>query len=356
MEEPRWIALVAKNPADARDYMIEGPGGIMKNTHPSVRPNYEPSKRRLTWENGSWATIYSSVEPDQLRGYSGDTAWLDEFAKWDNPRECWDNLAFGMREASTDRPRLVITTTPRPITLLTQIEARANTVTVRGTSYENRANLDPTWYAEVIEPYEGTTLGRQEIHAEIMEELPDALWKRKQIDALRVKTAPEQLERVVVAIDPATTSGEDADETGIIVAGVDREGEGYVLADLTCRTTPDGWARRAVNAYHDWQADRIIAEQNQGGEMVELTLRTVDRSIPYRGVHASRGKRTRAEPVAALYEQGKVHHVGTHSALEDQQCMFTPDTTESPDRVDALVYALTDLMLKPSGVRIRTLG
>lgn len=355
MAEPgRWLAYVAKTPADARDYMVEGPGGILKHAPAHERPDYEPSKRRLTWPNESWATIYSSEEPDQLRGFSGDTAWLDELAKYKNPREVWDNLQFGMREVSEDQPRVLITTTPRPLTLLTDLEAKPTTVVVTGSSYENRANLSPVWFKETLQEYEGTRMGRQEIHAEILDDVPGALWTRSMIEEGRAGSHPV-LTRVVVAVDPAVTSGESADMTGIVVAGVEG-GEGYVLADRTCRLSPERWARTAVDALHEFSADRIVAETNNGGDLVETVLRSVDPDIPYRKVSASRGKRTRAEPVAALYEQGRIHHVGGLPDLEDQMCAFTPEQAgaDSPDRVDALVWAFTDLMLtKPDHPPVR---
>lgn len=351
MEHPgRWIALVARTPADARDYMIEGPGGILRNTHPRERPLYEPSKRRLTWPNGSWATIYSDEEPDQLRGYSGDTAWLDEFAKWKHPQECWDNLQFGMREASGDRPRRLITTTPRPIKVLKAIEAMPGTVVVTGSSYENRANLDPAWFAETLAAYEGTRLGRQEIYAEIIDDVPGALWQRQMIEDSRVTEHP-QLVRVVVGVDPEAESGEGSAETGIIVAGLGKDGHGYVLEDASLRGTPDQWGRAVVTAYHKLQADRIIGEVNNGGEMVGYVIRTIDRRVPFRAVRASRGKVARAEPVAALYEQGKVHHVGVFAELEDQLCSWVPGD-KSPDRLDALVWSLTELMIPGRVARV----
>lgn len=343
------MALVAQTPADARDYCIEGPGGLLQNRPwwcieaGDGWPNYEPSKRRVTWPNGSQATIYSSEEPRQLRGFSGDSAWLDEFAKWTNPKECWDNLMFGMREASSDRPRICITTTPRPLKILQTIEAKESSHVVTGSSYENRANLDPTWFDEILADYEGTTIGRQELYAEILDEYPGALWSRELLRKAHTDKTP-YLDRIVVAVDPAVTSGEDSDETGIIVAGVHGD-RGFVLEDRTCRKSPDGWAKEVVSAYHEHQADRVVAETNNGGDMVETVLRTHDPNVAYTSVTASRGKRTRAEPVAALYEQGRIGHVSGLDALEDQMVAFLPDMKESPDRVDALVWALTDLMV-----------
>lgn len=353
------MALVARTPADARDYMVEGPSGLLQAPEAS-RPLYEPSKRRLTWPNGSWATIYSDEEPDQLRGFSGDTAWLDELAKFKHARETWDNLQFGMREASSDRPRRLITTTPRPLRLLRDIEALPGAVTVIGSSYENRANLDPTWFEETLSPYEGTRLGRQEIHAEILEESEGALWTRALIEAHRDKRYPADLKRVVVAIDPAVTSNEQSDETGIVVAGLGADRRGYVLADLSGRYRPAEWAATALQAYKQYEADRIVAEVNNGGEMVQHTIRTQASGthFGFKALHASRGKQARAEPVAALYEQGKVTHSGGFDELEDQMVTWEPlGTDRSPDRVDALVWALTELMVKPQrhGPQVRRL-
>lgn len=345
----RWLALVARTPADARDHLIESPGGILRNVPPHERPTYEPSKRRLTWPNGSFATVYSDEQPDQLRGFSGDSAALDEFAKWRHPRESWDMLQFGMREASSDRPRIVIATTPRPLSILREIEGRPSTVVVTGSSYENRSNLDPTWYAEVLASYEGTRLGRQEIHAEILTDVPGALWTRDLIERQRLREAPETgIQRIVVGVDPAMTSGEDADMTGIVVCAKGADRKGYVLEDCTIRATPEGWAQQVVRAYHKWEADRVVVEVNQGGDLLRSVLHVVDRSIPIKEVRAARGKRTRAEPIAAAYERGDVFHVGSFADLEDEMCGYVPgETTESPDRMDALVWALSDLVLTP---------
>ena len=352
MEQPgRYIAMVARTPAEARDFMIDGPGGILQNTPPNERPEYQPSKRRITWPNGSQATVYSGDEPDQLRGFSGDTAWLDELAKYKYPKDCWDQLQMGMREASTDRPRRLITTTPRPLQFLRDIIANPTTVVVTGSSYENKANLDPTWFDETIVAYEGSRFGRQEIHAEILSDVPGALWTRRVLDDHRVKEAPE-MERIVVGVDPAITAEEVSNETGIVVCGVARNSDGqleaYVLGDWSLRGTPEEWARKAVAAYRYHEADRIVAEKNQGGLMVETTIRTASLDVPVKLVHATRGKYIRAEPISALYEQGRVHHVGSLPVLEDQMVEATQDSLRdrkafSPDRVDALVWALADL-------------
>ncbi len=333
----RYISLVAKTPADARDVMLEGESGILPISPPWFKPLYEPSKRRITWPNGAVATVFSSADPDQLRGPQSDLCWGDEIRTWYHSQETWDNMMLGLRLG--DHPRVVATTTPLPIALIRSLIASPTTVVTRGTSYENRGNLAPSFYSQIIARYEGTRLGRQEINAELLEDVPGALWRRSDI---RYKPAPD-LVRVVVAIDPASTSGEGADETGIIAAGRGIDGFWYILADRSCRVTPDGWARRAIQAYRDFRADRIIGETNNGGEMVELTLRTIDKLIPYKAVHASRGKQARAEPISALFEQGRVFHTQPFPELEDELCTWTSDSGESPDRLDALVWALSEL-------------
>ena len=356
-EGARRIALVAETAADARDVMIEGESGILACSPPAQRPNYEPSKRRLTWPNGARATLYNAVEPDQLRGPQHDLAWADELAKWRYAEETWDQLQFGLRLGA--RPRQCVTTTPRPIKILRELIADPDTVVTRGTSYENLANLAPAFVKRIIAKYEGTRLGRQELEAELLEDLPGALWQRARIDELRIKAAPE-LRRVLVSIDPAATSGAEADETGILVTAGGQDGHGYVLEDLSLRGSPDTWGRVAVGAYHRWAADRIVGEVNNGGEMIEHVIRTCDPTVGYKAVRASRGKAVRAEPIAALYEQGRVHHVGGFPILEDQMCAFTHDQEraagQSPDRVDALVWGLSELLLRrPAAPRVWSL-
>ncbi|WP_424139384.1 terminase large subunit domain-containing protein [Roseomonas chloroacetimidivorans] len=272
----------------------------------------------------------------------------DELAAWRYP-EAWDMLMFGLRLG--DDPRAVVTTTPKPVKLVRDLLRDPTTAVTRGSTYENKGNLAPAFLSQIVAKYEGTRLGRQELNAEVLEDVPGALWNREMLDSLRIKRAPEDLKRIVVAVDPAGSSGEDADETGIVVCGLGRDGHGYVLEDLTCRESPDGWAQAAVNAYRRHKADRIVAERNFGGDMVESTIRTVDRNVPVTLVHASRGKVRRAEPVAALYEQGRVHHVGAFAAMEDQMCAFTADFDRakagySPDRLDAAVWGLTNLMVE----------
>lgn len=335
------LALVAPTAADARDVLVEGESGILSIAPPWNRPTYESSKRRLTWASGAIATLYSADEPDRLRGPQHDGAWADEVAAWRYP-DAWDQLMFGLRLGAD--PKVVVTTTPRPIRLIRELLADPTCVVTRGSTYDNRANLAPAFLDQIVQRYEGTRIGRQELYAEVLEDVDGALWKREQIDETRVASAPE-LRRVVVAIDPAVTSSEGSDETGIVVAGKSADGHAYVLADLSCKESPDGWARRAVRAFREYRADRVIAEVNNGGDLVERIVRTVDQTVAYRGVRASRGKRVRAEPVAALYEQGKVHHVGSMPQLEDQLATWTADTPESPDRLDALVWAVSELLL-----------
>jgi len=327
--------------------MVEGDSGILA-VHPhDFRPLYEPSKRRLTWPNGAVATLYNAVEPDQLRGPQHDAAVCDELAKWRYARETWDQLQFGLRLGNA--PKQVITTTPRPIPVLKEIMAAKSSVITRGSTYDNAVNLAPSFITQVVSRYEGTRLGRQELNAEILDDVPGALWTREMIDKAHAKAHPD-LRRVVVAVDPSGTSGADdsGDSIGIVVAGKGVDGKAYILADRTCKLSPDGWGKRAVAAYNEFGADRIIAERNFGGAMVEHVIRTVNPRVAYQEVVASRGKVARAEPVAALYEQSKVHHVGSFTDLEDQLCSITGDGfigEGSPDRADALVWALTELML-----------
>lgn len=338
----RRIALVARTAADIRDVMIEGESGILAVAPPAARPVYEPSKRRLTWPNGAIATAYSADQPSLLRGPQHDTAWADELAAWEKADETWAMLLLGLRLG--DDPRTCVTTTPRPTREIRDLVAQPTTALTRGSTMENAANLAPGFLDEIVRRYEGTRLGRQELYAEILDDTPGALWTRSMLEQAYVDQAPE-LVRVVVAIDPAATAHEESDETGIVVAGRGADGHAYVLADRSCRMSPDGWARRAVAAFDEHQADRIVAEVNNGGDMVEAVVRTVRAGVPYRKVHATRGKRLRAEPVAALYEQGRVHHVGRLPELEDQLTSWTPEDSGSPDRLDALVWAITELGL-----------
>lgn len=351
----RYVHLIAPTAADCRDVLLEGPAGILSIAPPHLRPVYQPSLRKLTWPNGAQGLLFSSDEPDRLRGPQCDVAWLDEVCAMRQAQEVLDNMYFGLRVGKD--PRCLITTTPRPIKCFKALLARdgQDVVVTRSSSFANRDNLAPAFFSQITAKYAGTRLGRQELEAELLTDTPGALWHLDAIEELRVRVAPQPLERVLVAIDPAVTHGPDADETGIVVVGLGADGHGYVLDDLSGRYPPEEWARKAIQAYRTYAADRIVAEINNGGTMVEHTLRSVDPAIPYTAVHASRGKLTRAEPVSALYEQGKVHHVGTFAALEDQMTSYDGSRTgASPDRLDALVWGLTALMLgDPPGRYIR---
>lgn len=324
---------------------------------PWDEPRYEPSKRRLTWKNGARATLYSADEPNLLRGPQHDTAWCDELASWQYS-EAWDQLQFGLRLGAD--PRVVVTTTPRPTPIIRELLKAQTSHVTRGRTFDNAANLAKAFLEQIVAKYEGTRLGRQELDAEVLDDAPGALWKRDQLDALRVAKAPD-LRTIVVGVDPAVTSGEHANETGIIVVGIGTDGHGYVLEDASGRYSPNEWGRRLVALYQHHKANRIVAEVNQGGDLVASNIATVARdmqvTVSVTTVHAARGKRTRAEPVAALYEQRRVHHVGCFAMLEDEMATWEPDVvledgpqkkiqrSDSPDRVDALVWALTDLMI-----------
>lgn len=336
------IALVGETFGDVREVMIDGASGLcaLGGTN---RPRFEASRKRLLWPNGAVAQAFSASEPESLRGPQFDAAWADELGKWRHAETAWDMLQFGLRLGTC--PRQVVTTTPRPVPILKRLLADETTAVTRASTYANRANLADAFFRSVISRYEGTRLGRQELDAELIEDNPDALWSRETIDNARVRAAPE-LVRIVVAVDPPATSGPQADECGIVVAGIADDGRAYVLDDRSMGgLTPLTWASRAAKAFRDHEADRIVAESNQGGEMVSTIMRQVMPTAPLRLVRATRGKRLRAEPVAALYERGFVSHVGALARLEDQMCDFVPGVGKSPDRVDALVWALTDLML-----------
>lgn len=349
------FAIVAQTPAEARDVLVEGPAGILTISPPWDMPLYEPSKRRLTWKNGATATTYSGENPEQLRGPEHEKALIDELAKYKYPQATWDNLMFGLRMG--DNPQVIVSTTPKPIKTLKEIMALEHTIITRGSTYENKSNLAKAFIDTVITKYEGTRLGRQELYAELLDDNPHALWQRSNIEDDRADKAPE-LMRVVVAIDPAVADPDraesDPDEAGIIIGGVDYDGHAYILDDASLQASPDKWMNVALHRYYKWEADRIVAEKNNGGDMVESLLRTKDPHIPYTGVWASRGKYVRAEPIAALYEQHRVHHVGTFPELEDELCEWEPGM-KSPNRLDALVWLLTELMLPKKGkLRVET--
>lgn len=341
------IALVGRTPADVRDVMIEGESGILACAG-KQRPVYESTKRKLTWPNGSTAHAYSAEVPDQLRGPQHHFAWCDEPAAWTDARKgdildtAWNNLLLGLRLGAN--PQCVATTTPKPNALIRTLLARASTVVSRGSTYDNLGNLAPSFREHVLATYEGTRIGRQELLGELLEDVEGALWTLDRIDAGRVAIAPDMV-RVVVAIDPSGGSGPNNDEQGIVVAGLGVDGGLYVLADRSCKLSPHGWASRAIAAYREFAADRIVAERNFGGEMVESTILQVDKLVPVKVITASRGKVQRAEPIAALYEHvpARVHHVGALPQLEDQLTAWTPQDGTSPDKLDAMVWALTEL-------------
>jgi phage terminase large subunit-like protein len=337
------IALVAHTAADGRGVMVEGESGLLGCAPPWFRPQYEPSKRLVTWPNGAQAQLFSAEEPDQLRGPQATHAWCDELAKWKN-EETWDNLMFALRLGQ--RPQCVITTTPRSLPLLQQLVKRSDAIVSQGHTFENEQNLAPSFLQYMKERYEGTRLGRQELSAEILRDVAGALWSRDMLESCRIGHVDPASLRIVIAVDPATSHHAKSDETGIVVAGWDGK-RGYVLQDASGRYSPEQWAQKVLSLYETHKADRIVAETNQGGAMVSQILRTHAPHLPIQTVHASKGKTARAEPVAALYEQGKIHHVGTFPTLEDQMCTFT-GLGKSPDRLDALVWAITALAFQKS--------
>lgn len=352
------IALVGETTADVRGVMVDGESGLLNIGPKNERPEYFPSLRQLKWPNGAIATTYNATEPDQLRGPQHDAAWCDEIAKWKYIQETWDQLQFGLRLG--DKPKQILTTTPRPLPLLKKMLVDPYTVVTKGKTMDNKDNLAETFMHQIEERFGGTRLGRQELDGEILDDIPGALWQRSSIDTNRVGEAPVDMERVIVAVDPAASSEEGSDENGIVVVGLARDADGYargyVLEDASLRGSPEEWAKRAVSMYRKWSADKIVAEKNQGGEMVSSVIKAVDRSITPKLVHASRGKIVRAEPISALYEQNRIHHVGRFDQLEDQMCTFSVDNIRgngmgSPDRVDALVWGLTELFDKLTGRR-----
>ncbi len=338
------VAVVAATTNDLRKVCFEGDSGLLNVIPPKCVKQYNISLSTIELFNGALIEGFSAEKPDRLRGPQFHRAWCDELASWQRP-ETFDMLMFGLRLGNN--PQCVITTTPRPTPLVKELMKRPDIYITRGSTFDNKDNLAPSFIERMKVKYDGTRLGRQELYAEILDDNPGALWKRDDIDAARVIQAPPLL-RIVVAIDPAVTNKEDSDESGIVVVGIANINDiihGYVLEDVSMKGTPDEWARRAIKAYHFWKADRLIGETNNGGDMIETLIRTIDNSVAYKGVHASKGKQTRAEPISALYEQRRVHHVGVFPELEDQLCEWDPiSATGSPDRLDALVWGLTETM------------
>ncbi len=343
------IGLVGETSADGKDVMVNGESGIIAASPPWFKPEFTASsssgRPKLKWPNGAMATLYDAREPEQLRGPQHDLIWFDELAKYRYADDVFDQAMFGLRLGAF--PRWVATTTPRPSKLLRMLLLQKGVRITRGRSDDNLSNLSPSYQRNVIDRYRGTRLGRQELDAEILEDVPGALWSRRSLDECRVLSSPD-LVRIVVAVDPAISNGEASNENGIVVAGVTQDGTAYVLEDWSLRGSPDEWARKAVAAYRKHEADCIVAEANQGGDMVASVIKSVA-DIPVKLVKATRGKYVRAEPVSALYEQGRVHHVGAFVDLEDQMISFTPERASdrsdgySPDRVDALVWGLSEL-------------
>ena len=350
------IAVVAASLAEARSVMVEGESGLIEVTSPGLTPQFEPSLRRLTWPNGAQATLFSAYEPDSLRGPQHSHAWCDEVAKWDNAGEralrCWDNLLMGLRLGET--PRALATTTPRAVPLIKRLIAGGDTVITRGATEDNLDNLPARFVADIRREYGKTLLGRQELDGELIADVEGALWTRAMLEAARELAAASPPVRVVVAVDPPASSGGDA--CGIIVCALGEDGIARVLADASLeKPSPERWARKVAQAAEAWSADRVVAEANQGGAMVASVLRAADIALPIKLVHAARGKVARAEPVAALYEAGRVRHLGTFPKLEDELCGLIAGGRyqgpgRSPDRADALVWGLSELLLGKRGV------
>ena len=348
------VHCVAPTKGDVRRVMVEGDSGLLNVCWKGDKtyrgkaigfPVWSPTNNTLTWENGAKAVFFSAEDPERLRGPQAYSAWTDELCAWRNAQETWDMMMFGLRLGR--KPQVFITTTPKTTKLLRNIISDPKTHISKGSTFDNAANLAGTFLDAVKKTYEGTRLGRQELYAEILDEASGALWSRELLFKCEVdKEDVPPLSRIVVAVDPAVTNKTDSDMTGMVVAGIDQDGIAYVLEDHTDNYSPKEWAEKAIQLYHEHMADRIVAERNQGGDMVRHTLQTEDENVPIKLVHASRGKMARAEPVSALYEQGKVKHVKGLNELEDQMVQWEPlGSIGSPDRLDAMVWAITDLSL-----------
>lgn len=337
------VAVVAPTSGDLRRVCFEGVSGIISQMplecYKDGYSSYNKSTSEIELYNGSKIMGFSASEPDRFRGSQYHRAWCDELAAWKYP-DSWNQLQFGMRLGN--RPQTVVTTTPRPTNLIKQLYDRQDVYKTQGSTFENKDNLAESALELFKKQYEGTRLGKQELYAEILEDIEGALWSLNMIEQTRVNEIPE-MKRVVVAVDPAVTNNKNSDETGIVVCGLGIDNRYYIIDDVSGKMSADAWAKTAVNVYYKYKASRIIAEVNNGGDLVERLLRTVDKNIPYKSVSASRGKVIRAEPISALYEQQRVSHCGVFSKLEDQMCSFTGDKSTSPDRLDALVWGLTEL-------------
>jgi phage terminase large subunit-like protein len=354
---PSRIALIGETEHEVREVMIEGVSGILAVHSRSERPTWIPSRRRLEWSSGTIAEAFSAEDPESLRGPQFHAAWADELAKWKRVEATFDMLQFALRLG--ERPRQVITTTPRPIPLIRRLMADPSVALTRAGTEANQWHLSKAFMAAILARYAGTRLGRQELEGEIIEDRPDALWSRALIERCRVAAHPP-LKRIVVAVDPPAASTKGADACGLVAAGRAEDNTLYVIADESAAgVSPAGWAAKAIALWRRLGADALVAEVNQGGDMVRAVIGQADRTVPVVTVHATRGKWLRAEPVAALYEQGRVKHVGAFPALEDEMCDFGLDglsSGRSPDRLDALVWALTSLTFGARGEpRIRAL-
>lgn len=357
-KNPMTDGIIARTETDLERYCLRGESGILSTAPEHYRPEYQPGKQRLVWPDGSLTLLFHSFAPDSIRGPNLSRVWADELASWKYPEECWDNMEFSLRAGNS--PKVVVTTTPRPIPLIRKLERDRNVVLTTGHMNENMANLAPSFIKRMQERYEGTRKGRQELAGEVLDEAEGALWKREWFDrpGMRIAKLPCRVKRVVVAIDPPASNTVESAEAGIVVVAAGEDGRGYVLADLSRRATAQEWARTALYAYQDWNANLIVAERNNGGEMVTMTVRTVEKDLKAEGVlddlpvslrtvWASRGKAARAEPISALYEQGRFSHVGQFPELEDQLTGWEPDSGDrSPDRLDALVWGATALFRK----------
>ena len=336
------LHLVGATAADIRDIMVEGPSGILDTSPPWFKAVYRPTKRRVEWPNGAWALAFSAAEPERLRGEQCDAAWVDELASFRYP-EAWHQLMLGLRLGT--HPRVVVTTTPRPTAIIKKLIAAHTTHVTTGSTFENFDNLAAAFTEEIVSQYDGTRKGRQELYAEILSDAEGALWTSDGIEEHRIEKAQTpEMQRLVVAVDPAMTFGESASETGIIVCGKSFQDHGYVLQDASGKLRPDAWARKVIALYHEYEAEKVVAEQNQGGELVRHTIQVYDDTVPVKLVHASKNKQTRAEPVAGVYEQRKIHHVGFFPELESQMVEWEPGMP-SPDRLDAMVWGFTELFI-----------
>ncbi len=346
-EQFKRIALVGGSLHEVRSVMVEGESGLLNVHPPKERPLYVPSQRLIKWPNGAIAQFFGAEAYEQLRGPQFDCAWVDELAKFRHAEDVWQQLQLCLRLGN--HPKCIVTTTPRPTKLMKELLNSSDVIVTRGSTFDNAANLAPGYLEQIRKQFLNTRLGAQELYAEMLTETAGALWQRSMIQYRPPTYADDgrpELERIVIAIDPATTTHDHSDETGIIVAGIDANKQTYVLEDLSGKLSPHDWGRRVIDSYYRLKADRVVVEINKGGDLVENVLKAIDPTIPLKSVRATRGKYTRAEPIAALYEQNRVFHATPLSILEQQICDYIPGiTTKSPDRMDALVWALTELML-----------